>query len=68
MATLNGNRRLIYEALRSCGNGARVSYGTLAYQVGCSRETVRRAMLFLLAQGLIYSYHEEGRAKKYRFP
>ncbi len=65
MERLSGNRRLVYEQLRRLGGG-RVSLGTLACGVGCSRQTVWRAVQEITARGLIYYEPGRGRPSLYK--
>lgn len=67
MARLNGNRRLVYEQLRLTGGG-RVSFGTLARLCGCHYNTVRNAVHYMAARGLICYEDECGRPHRYDLP
>lgn len=62
---LSGNRRLVYERLREMAGGRRVSLGTLACMCGCHYNTVRNAVHYMAARGLIHVEHECGRPNRY---
>ena len=64
MERLSGNRRLVYEYLRRIGGG-RVSMGTLACICGCHYNTVRNAVQYMAARGLIRYEDECGRPHRY---
>lgn len=62
---LTGNRRLIYENLKTLGERP-VSLGTLACLVGCHKRTVMRIVHDMAARGLIMVNQGRGIPNRYR--